>query len=103
MYEHTGHDFGDAVAKALRDDLKGTTYQKVPWYSAVVHSGWKYVRYHQPGVPDELYDLGSDPEELKYLAGEAKHAQRLGRLREALAAELKRTVAPAAKLLRTRS
>src|SRR5262249_1874530 len=56
----------------------------------------------QPGVPEELYDLASDPEELKNLAGKPKHADRLGRLREALTAELKRTAAPAVMLPPTR-
>jgi arylsulfatase A-like enzyme len=96
LYEHTGHHYGDDVAKVLKESPKDAIYQRVPWYTAVVHEGWKYVRYLQPGVADELYDLGSDPEELKNLAGEPKHAERLGRLREALAAELKRTAAPAA-------
>jgi arylsulfatase A-like enzyme len=45
-----------------------------------------------------LYDLGSDPEELKNLAREPKQAKRLARLRESLAAELKRTAAPAAMI-----
>jgi arylsulfatase A-like enzyme len=94
FYEHTGRDFGDDVAKVLKDDPKGATYQKVPWYTAVVQDGWKYVRYLQPGVADELYDLGADPEELTNLAGEAKHAERLAALRRALAAELTRTAAP---------
>ena len=65
-------------------------------HTAVVHDGWKYVRYLQPGVPEELYDLGSDPEELKNLIGAARHAGRLAGLREALTAELKRTAAPTA-------
>lgn len=95
LYEHTGHDYGDDVTKILTSNPKEATYQKVPWYTAVVHDGWKYIRYLQPGVPDELYDLTADPEELANLAGQAKHADRLGRLREALAAELKRTAAPA--------
>jgi len=98
LYEHTGHDFGDDVAKVLKDDPKGAIYQKVPWYTAIVHDGWKYVRYLRPGVGEELYDLGSDPEELKNLASQEKHAERLNRLREALTAELKRTAAPAAML-----
>ncbi len=102
LYEHTGHDYGADVAKVLQKNPKAAIYQKVPWYTAVVHGGWKYVRYLQPGVPDELYDLGSDPEELKNLAGEPTHAQRLGRLRAALAAELKRTAAPAVMLPPTR-
>jgi arylsulfatase A-like enzyme len=99
LYEHTGHDFGDDVARILKENPREAMYQKVPWYTAVVHDGWKYVRYLQPGVPEELYDLGSDPEELKNLIGEPKHALRLGRLREALAAELTRTAAPAEMLL----
>jgi arylsulfatase A-like enzyme len=70
----------------------------VPWYTAVVQDGWKYIRYLQPGVPEEMYNLGSDPEERKNLAGEARHAKRLGTLRTALIAELKRTSAPATLL-----
>jgi arylsulfatase A-like enzyme len=86
------------VAKVLKEDPKGAIHQKAPWYTAVVHDGWKYIRYLQPGVPEELYNLDADPEELRNLAGESKHAQRLGRLREALAAELKQTAAPAVML-----
>ena len=96
LYEHTGHHFGDDVAKVLKDNPKHAIYQKVPWYTAVVHDGWKYIRYLKPGVPEELYDLGSDPEELKNLAGEPTHAGRLATSPRALAAELKRTAAPAA-------
>jgi len=93
FYEHTGHDYGDNVAKVLKDDPKQAIYQKVPWYTTVVHERWKLIRYLQPGVPEELYDLGSDPDELKNLIAEPKHAERLTRLRETLAAELKRTAA----------
>jgi arylsulfatase A-like enzyme len=102
LYEFTGHHFGDDVAKVLREALSEATYQKVPWYTAVVHDGWKYVRYLQPGVPEELYDLGSDPDELKNLIGQPEHAGRLGSLRAALAAELKRTAAPEAMMPRGR-
>jgi len=98
LYEHTGHDYGDSVDKVLKENPKEAIYQKVPWYTAVVQDRWKYIRYLQPGVPEELYDLAADPEELTNLFGQAKHAERLGRLREALAAELKRTAAPAAML-----
>lgn len=98
LYEHTGEHYGDDVAKLLKDDPKKAIYQKVPWYTAVVNGRWKYVRYLQPGVPDELYDLTTDPDELKNLAPEAKHAEKRGQLRGALAAELKRTHAPDALL-----
>src|SRR5262249_29880412 len=94
LYEHVGHHFGDDVAKVLKDDPKGAIYQKVPWYVAVVQGGWKYVRYLQPGVGEELYDLGSDPEELKNLTDEKKHAKRRGGRGEAMAAEMKRPDPP---------
>jgi arylsulfatase A-like enzyme len=96
LYEHTGHHFGNDVAQVLKESPKRAIYQKVPWYTAVVHEGWKYIRYLQPGVADELYDLGADPEELKNLIADAKYTKRLDRLRQALAAELKRTAAPSA-------
>jgi arylsulfatase A-like enzyme len=95
LYEHTGHHFGDDVATVLVENPKEAIYQKVPWFTAVVHGGWKYIRYLQPGVPEELYDLSTDPEELKNLAAEPKHAARLAQLRDALASELKRSRAPA--------
>jgi arylsulfatase A-like enzyme len=95
LYEHTGHDYGDDIAKVLKENPKEAIYQKVPWYTAVVHEGWKYVRYLQPGVPEEMYDLSTDPDEMKNLVLEAKHAKRLAALQAALAAELKRTNAPA--------
>jgi arylsulfatase A-like enzyme len=95
LYEHTGEHFGSDVAKLLKDDPKRAIYQKVPWYTAIVQGGWKYVRYLQPGVPDEVYDLNTDPNEMKNLAGAAAHAGRGAELRAALAAELTRTSAPA--------
>jgi arylsulfatase A-like enzyme len=95
LYEHTGHHFGDDVAKVLKERPKEAVYSKVPWYVAVVHEGWKYVRYMKPGVGAELYDLTADPDEMKNLIDEKKHAKRLAAMREALAAELKRTAAPA--------
>jgi arylsulfatase A-like enzyme len=99
LYEHTGYHFGDDVAKVLQKTPQEAIGQKVPWYTAVVQDGWKYIRYLQPGVPEELYDLTADPEELKNLAADARHAKRLGALRTAMAAELKRTAAPSVMIL----
>jgi arylsulfatase A-like enzyme len=96
MYEHTGHDFGGDIARQLRENPLGAVYQNVPWYTVVFDDGWKYIRYLMPGVAEELYDLGSDPDELKNLAGEREHGRRLARLRESLLLELKRTGAPGA-------
>jgi arylsulfatase A-like enzyme len=94
LYEHTGHDYGDDVDRVLKDDAKKAIYQKVPWYTAVVHDGWKYVRYLQPGVPEELYDLRSDPEELQNLGSVAKHAAKKQAMKASLIQELERTAAP---------
>jgi arylsulfatase A-like enzyme len=98
LYEHTGDHFGADVAKVLKENPKAALYQKIPWYTAVVHDGWKYIRYLQPGVPEEMYDLNAEPEELKNVIVEPRHAERLRRLRKALAAELKRSAAPAGML-----
>jgi arylsulfatase A-like enzyme len=94
LYEHTGQHFGSDVAKLLKDDPKKANYQKVPWYTAIVRSEWKYIHYLQPGVPDELYNLDSDPDEMKNLIDDPKHAKRLAELRNTLANELELRQAP---------
>jgi arylsulfatase A-like enzyme len=94
LYEYTGHHFGSDVAKILKDNPADAVHDKVPWYTAVVQDGWKYIHYLQPDVPEELYDLTRDPEELKNLAKEPDHRARLTALKKALAAELKRTNGP---------
>lgn len=98
LYQHTGDKYGDDIAKLLKDNPKDAIYQKVPLYTAIVHGGWKYIHYLQPGVPEELYDLANDPDELKNLASEEKHAKQLRKLRLEMIAELKRTKAPAVML-----
>jgi arylsulfatase A-like enzyme len=95
LYQHTGQHYGDDVGKLLRDNPKLAIHSKVPWNNAVVQDGWKYIRYLQAGVKDELYHLSKDPEELTNLAAEAKHADKLKEMRQAMMAELKRTNAPA--------
>ncbi|MCS6850785.1 MAG: sulfatase-like hydrolase/transferase [Gemmataceae bacterium] len=94
LYEHTGHDYGDEVARVLRDHPKEAVHSRVPWYAAVVHGGWKYIHYLPPGTPDELYHLDNDPEELNNLAADPKHAGKLAEMRRVLLAELERTQAP---------
>ena len=50
--------------------------------AGLVQDRWKYIRYLQPGVPEELYDLTADPEELTNLASAMKHAEKLAALRK---------------------
>ena len=51
------------------------------------------MRYLKPGLPEELYDLQKDPEELTNLAADAAHQKDLLRIREVALKELRRTKA----------
>jgi N-acetylglucosamine-6-sulfatase len=53
-------------------------------YTAVRTDQWKYVRYkEQPGA-DELYDLKSDPYELRNLATDPASAPMLAEMKQRL-------------------
>jgi arylsulfatase A-like enzyme len=55
----------------------------------IVTARWKYV--YRPGDLDELYDLGTDPDELRNLAGEPTCRDQLDQLRGRLAAWMQET------------
>jgi arylsulfatase A-like enzyme len=93
LYEFTGEIFGSRVAELANAQPEKAEYHAVPWYTAVVHRGWKLIRYLKPGVGEELYDLQNDPEELHNLANKPESGGRLGQLRVTLDSELKRTKA----------
>jgi arylsulfatase A-like enzyme len=99
LYEHTGDVYGSDVAKVLRATPNKAEHNHVPWYNAVVHDGWKYIRYLRTDEPEELYDLRSDPEELTNLANNAGQAERLKKMRATMLSELRRTDAGYADLL----
>ena len=63
----------------------------VPWWVSLTQGRYKYIRNLQPGEIEELYHLGDDPQELRNLALEPRHAARLSRFRRQMLAELKRT------------
>lgn len=63
----------------------------VPWWAFVIKDDFKYIRTLTEGINEELYDLKNDPDELKNLAGEGRHAATVGRLRSLLVQELGRT------------
>ena len=60
---------------------------------------YKYIRTLVEGEIEELYDLESDPEELRNLALRPSYRERLRELRAATVAELKRTGAAMADAL----
>jgi arylsulfatase A-like enzyme len=63
----------------------------IPWYVMFREGRYKYVRALIAGELEELYDLREDPEELRNLATEPAHQERLRQLRLAAVAELRRT------------
>jgi arylsulfatase A-like enzyme len=93
FYEATGDHFGSDVTRVVKDDPENAEHHHVPWYAALNEGRFKYIRYLKPGVPEELYDLKADPEELHKLATEVAHRADLERLRATAVAELHRTEA----------
>ena len=93
LYEFTGERYGSDVANLLREKPAEATYHKVPWYVSIVQGGLKYIRYLEPGVGEELYDLKADPDELTNRVAESEYATRAAALRSALETELVRTEA----------
>ncbi|MEW6304930.1 MAG: sulfatase-like hydrolase/transferase [Verrucomicrobiota bacterium] len=71
--------------------LEKQLHNGVPWWVFLVDGRYKYIRTLVPGEIDELYDLQSDPDELKNLALDPKHSATLKKFRAATIAELKRT------------
>jgi arylsulfatase A-like enzyme len=93
FYEFSGEQYGRNVRQRVKEDPVGAEYHHVPWYSAVVHNGWKLIHYWKPDVGDELYHLSEDPEELRNQIQNPNLAQRVRELRGSLRGELERTKA----------
>jgi arylsulfatase A-like enzyme len=93
LYEYTGDVFGSPVAEKVLREPARAEHHDVPWYTAVVRNNWKLIHYLQPEVGDELYDLGSDPEELDNRINQQDARERLADLRSALQTELDRSKA----------
>ena len=90
LYTNTGQDFGSSVLATL-EGAKPARHSGVPYFAAVRHGDLKYIRYLVSGEPEELYDLGTDPEEQTNLAGDARHAADLDHLRALWLQELRAT------------
>lgn len=93
FFEATGDHFGKDVTRVMQQNPHKAEQHHVPWYAALNDGRYKYVRYLKPDVPEDLYDLISDPEKLTNLA-ESKHEQpALIRMRQMTVNELIRTEA----------
>jgi len=63
----------------------------VPWYALLSQGRYKYIRTLIEGETEELYDLVSDPQELKNLAPDPSYRDLLHSYRRTAISELKRT------------
>jgi arylsulfatase A-like enzyme len=82
-----GDDSVNIVDESAPLPLRGF---RVPWWLLLREGQYKYIRTLVPGEIEELYDIKSDPEELRNLALERRHRDTLERLRKATVEELRR-------------
>ncbi len=64
-----------------------TAFQKA--YEQGKLSGYHKALWQAPGTSEQLYDLAADPWEMKNLAADSAHAERLAKLRERLKSTMK--------------
>lgn len=93
LYEHMGNEYGSKVTQTILTGAKQDNYQGVPLYTALIHENWKLIHYLDGQSGEELYDLKTDPEELKNLIQDSQQVERIAKLREAMKSELQRTEA----------
>ncbi|MCG8652177.1 MAG: sulfatase-like hydrolase/transferase [Pirellulales bacterium] len=98
LMTHTGRSYG-ADTDVVPSDGRLVDTGKVPWYVLLRDGKYKYVRTLVAGEMEELYDLESDPEELKNLARLPQHRQRVRKLRAEAIEQLKVTGAKFAEAM----
>jgi arylsulfatase A-like enzyme len=92
MMVSTGTNYGsntDTIPP--KDDRRLYMGPGVPWYVILAQGRYKYIRTLVEGETDELYDMVSDPEELRNLAGDPAYRDILEQYRQAAIDELRRT------------
>jgi len=92
---HTARQFGSNTHRIPGNDAPEILFHPpnvgVPWHVMLSEGRYKYVRTLVEGETEELYDVISDPEELKNLAFDSNYKQVLLQYRKAMIKELKRT------------
>ena len=88
-----GRSFVAALQGDSLEDWDNTVYYEFENVRAIRTDDWKYIeRFRQE--PNELYDLRSDPEELRNLIGQTSHAPIQTELRERMHAHFNRIADP---------
>ena len=88
LLEHFARSFGAQTDKGLtgKDAFSG-----IPWWIFLRQGKHKYIRTLVEDEIEELYDLETDPGEMKNLALDPRHRATLAEHRERFLAELRRT------------
>ena len=86
LLENTRYCFGSDTDAGLGEAEGG-----IPWWVSLRVDKYKYIRWLVPGEIEELYDIDSDPEELRNLAVESEYHALLADCRDKTVSELRRT------------
>lgn len=100
VYEHMGNEYGSKVSQTVLTQGTQSNDQGVPLYVSIVQDKFKLIHYLDAQSGEELYDLAQDPEELKNLIQDKAQTARILRMRGALQAELQRTEAGFAQVVK---
>ena len=66
-------------------------YPNVPTWHAIRTDRWKYIHYDEVEGVDELYDLKTDPHEMKNVIADPANAEQLAKLKAELTKQLENT------------
>lgn len=88
LVEHFFKTFGSGTRKGRTGD---DDHEGIPWWISLRRGKYKYIRTLVEDEIEELYDLESDPDELKNLAVDPARRKLLEDHRALLVAELRRT------------
>ena len=82
---------GEWRSSALFEYFAEARFPRIPTWQAVRNERWKYIHYTDVADADELYDLQSDPYELKNLIADAVAAEELKTMKAELEKQLNAT------------
>lgn len=92
MLEYFNEGFGAATDVPTPEKVRATNSWEPPaWWISLRQDGFSYIRWLVADEIEELYDLNSDPGQLRNLAGDPAHRATLAGFRARLESELRRT------------